>query len=92
MSTFVPISFFLRSYPWEPNLLIQLFTFLAFSGEHDLGFDTGIQRVNNSDFELCFPVQETNYLHWGQGGLETGNYMLGTFRAHVHLTHNVTGG
>ena len=62
MSTFVPISFFLRSYPWEPNLLIQLFTFLAFSGEHDLGSDTGIQRVNNSDFELCFPVQETNYL------------------------------
>ena len=30
--------------------------------------------------------------HWGQGGLETGDYMLGTFRAHVHLSHNVTGG
>ena len=30
--------------------------------------------------------------HWGQGGLETGDYMLGTFRAHVHLSHNVTSG
>ena len=30
--------------------------------------------------------------HWGRGGLETGDYMLGTFRAHVHLSHNVTGG
>ena len=30
--------------------------------------------------------------HWGQGGLETGDYMLSTFRAHVHLSHNVTGG
>ena len=30
--------------------------------------------------------------HWGQGGLETSDYMLGTFRAHVHLSHNVTGG
>ena len=30
--------------------------------------------------------------HWGQGHLETGDYMLGTFRAHVHLSHNVTGG
>ena len=30
--------------------------------------------------------------HWGQGDLETGDYMLGTFRAHVHLSHNVTGG
>ena len=30
--------------------------------------------------------------HWGQGGLETGDYMLGTFRAHVHLSHNVIGG
>ena len=29
---------------------------------------------------------------WGQGGLETSDYMLGTFRAHVHLSHNVTGG
>ena len=31
-------------------------------------------------------------IHWGQGHLETGDYMLGTFRAHVHLSHNVTGG
>ena len=30
--------------------------------------------------------------HWGRGGLETGDYMLGTFRAHVHLSHNVTSG
>ena len=30
--------------------------------------------------------------HWGRGGLETSDYMLGTFRAHVHLSHNVTGG
>ena len=30
--------------------------------------------------------------HWGRGHLETGDYMLGTFRAHVHLSHNVTGG
>ena len=30
--------------------------------------------------------------HWGQGDLETGDYMLGTFRAHVHLSHNVTSG
>ena len=29
-------------------------------------------------------------IHWGRGGLETGDYMLGTFRAHVHLSHNVT--
>ena len=31
-------------------------------------------------------------IHWGRGHLETGDYMLGTFRAHVHLSHNVTGG
>ena len=30
--------------------------------------------------------------HWGRGGLETSDYMLGTFRAHVHLSRNVTGG
>ena len=30
--------------------------------------------------------------HWGRGGLETGDYILGTFRAHMHLSHNVTGG
>ena len=30
--------------------------------------------------------------HWGRGHLETGGYMLGTFRAHVHLSHNVTSG
>ena len=34
----------------------------------------------------------STWSHWGQGGLETGDYMLGTFRAHVHLSHNVTGG
>ena len=28
--------------------------------------------------------------HWGQGGLETGDYMLGTFRAHVHLSVRTT--
>ena len=33
-----------------------------------------------------------NSNHWGQGHLETSDYMLGTFRAHVHLSHNVTGG
>ena len=37
-------------------------------------------------------TEYTAYSHWGQGGLETGDYMLGTFRAHVHLSHNVTGG
>ena len=30
--------------------------------------------------------------HWGRGHLETSDYMLGTFRAHVHLSRNVTGG
>ena len=37
-------------------------------------------------------ISDRDSLHWGQGGLETGDYMLGTFRAHVHLSHNVTGG
>ena len=31
-------------------------------------------------------------IHWGRGGLETGDYMLGKFRAHVHFSHNVTCG
>ena len=44
----------------------------------------GRQRAVPSDPLVC--------RHWGRGGLETGDYMLGTFRAHVHLSHNVTGG
>ena len=38
------------------------------------------------------PAKVDYYPHWGRGHLETGDYMLGTFRAHVHLSHNVTGG
>ena len=51
-----------RSPLQEPDLLIHLFIFLAFSNESDLGFDTEIERVNNLDFELRFPIKETNYL------------------------------
>lgn len=46
----------------SPDLLIKFFIFLAFSKESDLGFDTEIQRVNDSDFELQFTIQGTDYL------------------------------
>ena len=52
-----------------------------------------------TDWKIEHPAVRTdhqlvsvNLTHWGRGGLETGDYMLGTFRAHVHLSHNVTGG
>ena len=59
---FTPMSFFLQLYLQEPDLLIRFFTFLAFSNESDLGFDTEIERVNISDFQLRFSIQGTNYL------------------------------
>ena len=54
--------------------------------------------VNSAESPLLDYLPETspNFKnlsnHWGRGHLETGDYMLGTFRAHVHLSHNVTGG
>ena len=42
--------------------------------------------------EVSVTLKVTTDNHWGRGHLETGDYMLGTFRAHVHLSHNVTSG
>ena len=47
------------------------------------------------DMKVDFVVElgsEGVECHWGRGDLETGDYMLGTFSAHVHLSHNVTSG
>ena len=41
---------------------------------------------------LASEFDPSNVAVTGGGGLETSDYMLGTFRAHVHLSHNVTGG
>ena len=46
----------------SPDLLIKFFIFLAFSKESELGFDTQIERVNYSDFQLHFLIQGTDYL------------------------------
>ena len=56
---------FLTSSLQSPDLLIKFFTFLAFSEESDLGFDTKIERVNHSDFELRFLIQGKHYLTSG---------------------------
>ena len=45
--------------------MIKFFTFLALSKEPDLGFNTQIERVNHSDFELRFLIQEKHYLTSG---------------------------
>jgi hypothetical protein len=52
----------LSQYLQDPDLLIRIFVFLAFASESDLGFDTEIERVNNSDFQLRFSIQGENYL------------------------------
>ena len=49
----------------DQDSLIHFFSILAFSSESELGFDTEIERVNNSDFELRFCVEEVRYLTSG---------------------------
>ena len=49
-------------------------------------------NANAADYSRLRHMWHSVPTHWGQGGLETGDYMLGTFRAHVHLSHNVTSG
>ncbi|KAF9643095.1 hypothetical protein BDM02DRAFT_3132663 [Thelephora ganbajun] len=46
----------------EPDQLIRFFIFLAFLNESDLGFDGEIEQLDNSDFELRFPIQKKDYL------------------------------
>ena len=45
----------------EPEKLIKFFTILATSSEQDLGFDTNIKRIGESDFDLEFTIQEKVY-------------------------------
>ena len=63
VSNYPPMFLFLCLYQFQsPDLLVNFFIFLAFSKESDLGFDTEIERVNDSDFELRFLIQGTDYL------------------------------
>ena len=57
-----------------------------------LGDDYATEGMDLEEVGLAHTMENLLYTHWGQGGLETSDYMLGTFRAHVHLSHNVTGG
>ncbi|KAF9642526.1 hypothetical protein BDM02DRAFT_3193080 [Thelephora ganbajun] len=45
----------------DQDSLIRFFSTLAFSSESELGFDTEIERVNNSDFELRFSNKGVGY-------------------------------
>ena len=56
----------------DQDSLIHFFSILAFSSESELGFDTEIERVNNSDFELCFCIEEVRYLTYFIGPLKKG--------------------
>ena len=63
-----------------------------------LSHEAALEKINErctcgaDGSEDEFETVETVSSHWGRGGLETSDYMLGTFKAHVHLSHNVTGG
>ena len=68
----------------NPNVITQL---LGVNTQVSSDDPMGIVHKNTAN-----DLREIWRRHWGQGGLETGDYMLSTFRAHVHLSHNVTGG
>ena len=45
----------------DPDSLIKFFIILGTSSEVDLGFDTKIDRMRGSDFDLCFTIGGVGY-------------------------------